>query len=526
MWCLPIPKDRIKFAGYYNNSLEIGILAVGHSLKSFIRALLLILAAAVSCTEKVPEDITPVPQESKVYLKISSVSTSELVRSAIEETSFPSAVSASIGLFIGETKNAVTTKPADSGTWSDPKITLEAAGDQTLYGYYPYAEGLTSVTSIPVRSSVDGDDWMWATPVGKISSARPEASLKMNHALALVEITFNVTDYAEGSEMTALSLAGTSFSQTGSLDATNGTVAAGTSAGSGCQLLAAGQSLTLKDGVIVAKCLLVPTGLDGRQDMTISCTLAGKSLKATLSGEKGVIVKPGLKSTVSLNIKGTAVEVVSSGIIGWEGTTNGSTATVNGHIVTVTGDVSVSLSQKTDIIAEGPSDASVSQILTIKYSPSAAGDSMHGILCTNTGTCKVAHDAATGTITVTDVTSDATISVTRQPKRIVTLSTDPSSIFSDYLTNTMNVAVYLSDRSGYNVEPYELTSSSASYYVLNGDTVTLRAAAAVTTSDSQIMYHKNWKDASGNEYSKNYQITPFGDMAFAAVYTDNPRDSF
>ena len=287
--------------------------------------------AVASCTENEPENLTRTTEDSKLYLKIGSVSTSELTKSAIEGTKFPTADAATIGIFLGDTKNAATTKAAGSDTWSDPQIELPAE-ETILYGYYPYSEDGTSISSIPVSSSVDGDDWMWATPVTEVSSSNPEVSLQMNHALALVEVTFNITGYAEDAEMTALTLTAGSFAQAGSLDATNGTVTPGTDATGGCQLLAGNQTLAIKDGKIVAKCLLVPKGLDGRQDMAIACTLDGKNLKATLTGEsKGVIVKSGTKSTVSLNVKGTTMEVAEVGVSGWnDGVT---TANVGGHTV-------------------------------------------------------------------------------------------------------------------------------------------------------------------------------------------------
>ena len=294
-----------------------------HLFRTLSLALPVVLAVAVSCTESLPEVNPGSEDKDAVYLKIGSVSTSDLTKSAIEGIKFPTAEAASIGLFIGDTNNKEFSKPAGSDTWSDPQIKLPAE-DTTLYGYHPYQAGLTGISSIPVSSSVDGDDWMWATPVSEVSSSNPEVSLSMNHALALVEITFNVTEYAEGSEMTALTLTAGSFAQEGTLNATNGTVSAEGNATTGCQLLADSQVLNLKDGKIVAKCLLVPTGHDGRQDMTIACTFAGRSLKATLSGDsKGVIVKSGTKSTVSLNIKGSTMEVASVGIGEWN--SNGET---------------------------------------------------------------------------------------------------------------------------------------------------------------------------------------------------------
>lgn len=383
------------------------------------RTLILAIAATVavaSCTENEPEDITRTTEDSKVYLKIGSVTTSELTKAAIEGTKFPTADAASIGLFIDGTSytgdkytNVRYTKPEGSDSWAaDPEIELQAA-EATVYGYHPYQAGITGISSISVSSSVDGDDWMWATPVEKVSSSNPEVSLSMNHALALVEVTFNVMGYAEGSEMTALTLTAGSFAQEGTLNATNGTFSEVTAATGGYQLLATGQTLTLEDGVIVAKCLLVPTGLEGRQDMTIACTLDGKNLKATLSGEnKGVTVKSGTKSTVSLNVKGTTMEVASVGVSGWnDGAT---TAIVGGHTVTVAGNVPAEISAALDITADDESVEKASQTATIRYDKSVLNDGVCELVYSvEPSSCRIDHNAAAGILTVSDVTRDIEI---------------------------------------------------------------------------------------------------------------------
>ena len=376
-------------------------------MRHTFRTILLAMAAALavaSCTETLPEDITGTAEDGKVYLKIGSVYTTELAKSK-----FPTAEAASIGLFIGETKNAVTTKPAGSDTWTDPQIALPTAGT-TLYGYYPYSEDVTSISSFSVSSSVDGDDWMWATPVEGVCASKPEVSLSMNHALALVEVTFNIVGYAEVAKMTALTLTAGSFSQSGALDVTNGTVTPGTDATGGCQLLAGNQTLAIKDGKIVAKCLLVPKGLDGRQDMTIACTLDGKNLKASLTGSKGVTVKSGAKSTVSLNIKGTAMEVAEVGISGWnDGIT---TATVGGHSVTVMGNVPATIITGTDITTDGDAVETALQTATISYDKSVLNGGVCELVYKVTpASCRIDHNASAGVLTVSDVTDDIEITL-------------------------------------------------------------------------------------------------------------------
>lgn len=472
-----------------------------HLFRTLILALPVVLAAATSCTENEPEDITRTTEGSKVYLKIGSVSTSELTKSAIEGTSFPTAEAASIGLFIdgeGYTGDKYTnvryTKPEGSDSWAaDPEIELQAA-EATVYGYYPYQAGITGISSIPVSSSVDGDDWMWATPVTEVSSSNPEVSLSMNHALALVEVTFNIMGYAEGSEMTALTLTAGSFAQEGTLNATDGTVTPGTDATGGCQLLADNQTLAIKDGKIVAKCLLVPKGLDGRQDMTIACTLDGKNLKATLTGSKGVTVKSGTKSTVSLNVKGTTMEVAEVSVSGWnDGAT---TANVGGHTVTVSStDIPAAITAGTDITTDDESVEKASQTATISYDRSVLADGKYGVdvTCDKTGACTVSHNAAAGTITVSNVTADVTVTLTKKV-----------NWYDVTLTIEGNGTAYIG------------TPGTTAARCNAGGTITLTAVPS--TAEEEFI---GWQDAAGTSLSTDNPLTytPSSDIAVKAVFT-------
>ena len=463
-----------------------------HLFRTFILSMAAALAMA-SCTEKEPEINPGSEDKDAVYLKIGSVTTSELTKSAIEGTKFPTADAASIGLFIGDAENVATTKAAGSDTWSDPQIELPAE-ETTLYGYYPYSEDVTSISSISVSSSVDGDDWMWATPVEGVCASKPEVSLSMNHALALVEVTFNIVGYAEGAELTALTLTAGSFSQTGTLNATDGTVTPGTDATGGCQLLAENQTLTLEDGVIVAKCLLVPTGLDGRQDMTIACTLDGKNLKASLTDIKGVTVKSGTKSTVSLNVKGTTMEVAEVSVSGWnDGAT---TATVSGHSVTVSSAaIPASITAGTDITTDDESVEKASQTATITYDKSALADGKYGVdySCDKTGACTVSHNAEAGTITVSNVTADVTVTLTKKV-----------NWYDVTLTIEGNGTAYIG------------TPGTTSARCNANGSVTLTAVPS--TAEEEFI---GWQDETGTSLSKNksYTYSPSSDINLKAVFT-------
>ena len=376
-----------------------------------------LLSLSVSCAKlENGSGDTPSDGGQKTYLKINSVSTSELTKSAIEGTTFPTAQAASIGLFIGDTNNAVTTKPAGSDKWSDPEIELPSEG-ATLYGYYPFSAEATDKTAIPVSSSVDGSDWMWATPVDGVCASKPNVSLSMNHALALVEITFNIYGYDSSTKMTGITLTGESFSADGTLDATTGAVAPGTSCGTGNELSNVVE-LSQTDGKIVAKCLLVPakvgTDADARQDFKVSVTLGAKTLSASLTGDKGVIVRQGTKSTILLNIKDgdSKMEVVSVGVDGWDDKVSGSTAEVNGHTVTFNCPegfkYDLEIKHEATAFFDEETQSAMRSSVIFRYEKKELSGSRFFFLSEPSG-CKIAHDAQNGIITVTDLTQDVTV---------------------------------------------------------------------------------------------------------------------
>ena len=258
------------------------------------RTLILAMAAlaVASCTEKEPEIINDNMQDSKVCLKISDVAMTELTKSAINGESFPTDEDVSIGIFLRETEghigstgsreydypyaNIKFTRAAGQTEWVPEKeIMLASDTVCVVYAYYPWKEGTIS-DHIDVYPSVGGDDWMWATPIENVSAAK----------------------YSY-------------FSFRGGVHFPNGKMTDNNT-------LSADINYPLKDGIITADCLLVPAGTSSsRQNMTISCTLAGKNYTANLSGTNGVTIKQGVKSTVSLNIKGSTMEVASVGIGEW-----------------------------------------------------------------------------------------------------------------------------------------------------------------------------------------------------------------
>ena len=402
-------------------------------MKKILWTLSVIAMAALSCTKQEnggeTNPVTDGP-DAVTYLKINSVTTSELAKSAIKDTSFPTDEEISIGLFVvGDAyadekySNIKCTKPAGSDEFSTPMIELKA-DKATVYAYYPYdanIETLDDLKAISVVSSIGGDDWMWATPITEVSTAKPSIDLTFNHALALVEITFNV--YGPESTMTNVTLAGSDdgiFSKAGTVNATDGAITPDAAQkATRTSPFSQEVSLPLTDGKIVADCLLVPcktgTDADARQDFYIKCTYNGKTYSASLTGDKGVIVRKNTKSTIVLNIKDNTLEVVSVGVSSW-GDTNvsGSTATVGGHTVTFNCPEGLKYELYTESVSTALPDeetaADAARTVILRYDKASIPEKRFFFLSEPSG-CSFTFDEQSGIITVTDITGDITVNL-------------------------------------------------------------------------------------------------------------------
>ena len=371
----------------------------------------------------------------KIYLKINSASVEqtgeEPTKAAIKETKFPTEQEVSVGLFVvGEGYanakycNIQCTKPAGSDKFTDPQIELIEGKTATVYAYYPYDENIErtpdAIKSIPVASSVCGDDWMWATPIEGVSAAKPSIDLRFNHALALVEITFDI--FGSAGSMTNVTVAGGdgAFSKEGTMDATSEGAITPDAEKQATKTSPFSQDVNLQvsEGKIIADCLLVPgktgTDADVRQDFYIKCTYNGKTLSASLTGDKGVIVRKNTKSTIVLNIKDSdsKMEVVSVGVDGWDDKVNGNSAELDGHTVTFNCPegfkYDLEIKHEASAFFDEETESAMRSSVIFRYEKKELTGSRFFFLSEPSG-CKIAHDAQNGIITVTDLTQDVTV---------------------------------------------------------------------------------------------------------------------
>ena len=106
------------------------------------------------------------------------------------------------------TRNVQYQRETTGGTWEAASPIILSSTVGKVYAYYPWTDGYTDATAIPVTVAADQGsgqsagtadaaeqaDYMWATPVaGKSNAAgasNHQVDLVMNHALAMVSFTF------------------------------------------------------------------------------------------------------------------------------------------------------------------------------------------------------------------------------------------------------------------------------------------------------------------------------------------------
>lgn len=282
----------------------------------------LIASALVSSCAKNGETVS---SEGMKAMSLVSVNIGDGVRSSISGTAFSSADETGIGLFLtamdggnydGRTSgysNVKYVSAAGASTWTAVSPIMLSGTRGKLYGYYPYDSAVSDIKAVPVESSLDGTDYMYADAVENVSSEAPGVSLTLRHALARVDVSFiKGTDYTGPCNLTAFSVSGDGIASAGTFDATNGAI----SASKGEVTFSVGE--TFASATYCARLLLIPSTVsDALQTMNIKCTIDSREFDVTLENTNGVIIKQGTNSTVSLTVADKGLEVSSVSIVDW-----------------------------------------------------------------------------------------------------------------------------------------------------------------------------------------------------------------
>ena len=198
--------------------------------------LLALVAAALyaGCAKSPIEEVKP--SEQLTDLELAYVGSTE-VKSAIAGTTFPQTEEIGLSLFTDE---AASTPYGESGytnikysynstkeRWTaSPSIKVGSTPGH-LYGYYPYNSESTDVKEIPVASSLNGDDVMYAEKVSNVTDATAsQTAITMNHALARVCITVVNKGYTGNAKLLKIKFSGAEIAQEGTLNAIDGSITA------------------------------------------------------------------------------------------------------------------------------------------------------------------------------------------------------------------------------------------------------------------------------------------------------------
>ena len=249
-----------------------------------------------------------------------------------------------IGLFVtatdgtaydGKTTGYSNVKYAySSEKWSaaSPIYLSNTAGK--LYGYFPYNVDAANLTAIPVVSSLNGTDYLYATSQD-VSFSNKSVNLQMNHALARLHLTIKKGDkYLSDCNLSKIILQSKAIDASGTMDITTGIVSATKAADATGTFTLTGTDAVTKTG-IEKDILLVPAdNSEGKKDITLTLTIDGVDAEVNFTADKGLDIRSGIQNNVTLTIEDTGIKVTGVGVGEW-GEGFSQQVEVNSHKVTV-----------------------------------------------------------------------------------------------------------------------------------------------------------------------------------------------
>ena len=292
-----------------NPLIKINSMNTKHISLAFAAAAALLAGCAKSPIE------TPSDTKGLTDLELTHVGSTE-VKSVIDGTDFPT--EGEIGLFLftdeaattpyGETgyTNVKYAYNSTKGKWTaNPSIKVGSTPGY-LYGYYPYSSESTDVKEIPVVSSLNGNDVMYATPVKEVTDqTASQTSITMNHALARVCITVVNKGYTGNAKLSKIQFSGAKIAPEGTLNALDGSV---TATKSDVTLDVTGDAQAITAAGTTYECLLVPSAvISDEQTVDLTLTIDGEDKTATLSGNNGVIIAKGTKSNITIGLSNSGI---------------------------------------------------------------------------------------------------------------------------------------------------------------------------------------------------------------------------
>lgn len=278
---------------------------------------LAVLAVAAGCSKQA--EISP--DGSGTVLRVNSVSAVPVASKAVlEGTGFSDGDE--VGLFFIDSKDGKTINYANvryvcsGGAWSSSSPISLTMAKGNLYGYFPYDASKKNLEAIPVESSIDGNDYMFAVPIRNVSKNNPSVDMTMRHALALVSVVFRMDRELPGTGiLTSLSLEGGGLAMNGTMNIKDTVITS-----SAAKVSFTGLSEEISVAGISEDCLIVPVGnIVDAQDLTLGCTIDGVdyTLDLEAAAGNGVIVRSGFHSRITLTVTCRGLELTGVDVTAW-----------------------------------------------------------------------------------------------------------------------------------------------------------------------------------------------------------------
>ena len=332
-------------------------------------AIVLICAVSLASCSKT-EEFNSNPDGALEIASVSGISSYKLMSKAVitDDTLPEDEYAKGIGLFVkaadggaydGKTEGFSNVRYTYNGEkWSTTTPVYLSKTEGKLYGYFPYSETATKLEAIPVASSLNGTDYLYATP-NDVSYTDKSVSLQMNHALARFHLTIKKGDkYLKDCELSKITIESKAIDSYGTMNITTGTVSGLKDEGTIGSVVFDGDGVTgtvTKEG-IEKDILLVPAdNKNGKKELSLTLTIDGSDAKIKFSEEGGLDIRSGIQCNATIEIQDSGIKVTGVEVGVW-GDGGSQTVQVNGHTVTVKLDeVVVPNDILTDIHIEGQS---------------------------------------------------------------------------------------------------------------------------------------------------------------------------
>ncbi len=281
-------------------------------------ALVLTALLSAGCTKEIENTLDGSDSSA---IELSSVSTDPTTKAVITGTEFTTdEAAAGIGLFLldgtGATygSNEVNVKYTfSSSKWTAASPLRVGGTSGKLYGYYPYSGTATDITAIPVASSINGTDYLFAAPVEVTAATAKNVSLSLSHSLARVRLSFKLDgSYSRSGALSEISLWGDCVAASGKLNAKTGGIDATAS-----KFTASTAQTLSKTAFTTIECLVVPASIEsGTPELKIACTIDGQACATSFTGSLATLAS-GRQTTIELTVSNSVISVSGVSVDPW-----------------------------------------------------------------------------------------------------------------------------------------------------------------------------------------------------------------